>query len=114
MTTSPHSTRLLSVRARLGTLNEDELEAFDVMLAKLEQGKRDHGPLDLASDPRDFPAEGREELRDWLWYHAFHEVKQRQVKPVDPPSTDPIVQGLRELRDAATYERPSPFEGEAP
>jgi len=91
-----HATRLLDMRARLGSLNADELEAFDVMLAKLEQGKRDHGPLDLDTDKRDFPAEGREELRDWLWYRAFHEVKQRRGKP-----TCAVTVGLRELRDNA-------------
>ncbi len=79
--TDNHSTRLLSVRARLGSLNADELEAFDVLLAKLEQGKRDHGPLNLSADGRDFIEEGRQELRDWLWYAAFREVQGRRIEP---------------------------------
>jgi hypothetical protein len=81
-----HSTRLLSIRARVGFLNADELEAFDVLLAKLEQGKRDHGPLDLNKDGRNFREEGRHELRDWLWYFAFEAIQQRRL-PLEPKPT---------------------------
>jgi hypothetical protein len=80
VTDDPHSTRLLSIRARLGSLNADELEAFDVLLAKLEQGKRDHGPLDLATDRRNFKIEGVQELRDLLWYLSFASILEMRAE----------------------------------
>ena len=94
-TIPPNSELLIDVCRRLGDLNMDELAAFDVLLFKLEQGKADHGPLDLASDGRDWLAEARQESMDRLWYLAFETVVQRRRRV--PMS---IEEGLRELRDS--------------
>lgn len=127
MTSSPHATRLLDVRARLGNLGPDELEALDYQLLKLERGALDHGPLDLDEDPRNWPDEISEEFLDVCWYVAFEIIKRKRVRDrriaqvnadisagvllvtVDPNATphtvavpaiaDPVSTGLIELRD---------------
>ena len=111
VTADRHATRLLEVRARLGNLNEDELEAFDFLLEKLETGKVDHGALNLETDPRNWLDEARQEQADRVWYLAFDGVITRRRATVEPR---PIEEGLRELRDATTYAPPAAWEGEMP
>lgn len=96
--TDRHATRLLEVRARLGQLNADELEAFDFLLEKLETGKIDHGSLDLATDPRNWLEEARQEQADRVWYLAFDGLitrRKAQAKVV------PIEECLVELTENA-------------
>lgn len=45
---------------------------------RLDLGRERYGPLDLATDQRDFTAEMREELIDALAYAAMESVRQRR------------------------------------
>lgn len=62
------------VFSRLSALNEDEqlvaLHVLDRVIARLEKGRVDYGPLNLASDQRDFAKEGDEEMLDGAIYGA--------------------------------------------
>jgi len=100
-----HATRLLSIRARLGDLNHDELEAFDVQLSRLEMGISTHGHLVIDNDPRNWLDEMTAEFGDACWYWAFQMIKQRRAAA---RMENPIEAGLRELVANA------PFTGEAP
>jgi hypothetical protein len=79
MTADPHSTRLLSVRAQLGHLNADELEAIEYLVLKLLDGKAKHGPLVIDEDGRDFMAELVQEYADGAFYAAFSVIRKRRA-----------------------------------
>jgi hypothetical protein len=79
MTADSHSTRLLSVRAQLGHLNADELEAIEYLVKKLLDGKAKHGPLVLDGDPRNWSDEIVEELADAQFYRAFLVMQTRRA-----------------------------------
>lgn len=101
----------------------DELRVVDQVLAGLERGADDYGPLDLARDQRDFGKEAAEELRDCLVYLAARAVAEndRRLERLRCEAADEIAaaedaaarprlwvrdertaveRGLAELRDA--------------
>lgn len=63
-----------SLTERLAACSFDELRVLDRVLAGIEQGRDEYGPLDLTRDVRNWLREGRSELRDLLFYLAAHEV----------------------------------------
>lgn len=70
--------------ARIAKLNPDELavieSALSDLLDGLEKGRALYGPLDLATNERDFLREAREEQRDGMLYTAMESVKQGRSK----------------------------------
>ncbi len=86
----------------------DELRVIDDVLAGIEHGAREIGPLDLVSDERDFDEEAAQECRDLLAYLAMRKVADQHRKRErlrceaadESARTEPILDGLRELRDA--------------
>lgn len=67
-----------SLSARLNECSHDELRVLAQVLAGIERGRADYGPLDLERDARDFADEAQQELRDALFYMAAGEVAKRQ------------------------------------
>jgi len=55
----------------------DELRVVDDVLSGLERGADTYGPLDLASDGRDFREEAAQEARDLLVYSAAENVARQ-------------------------------------
>lgn len=53
----------------------DELRVLVWVAEGIHQGRTVYGPMDLASDNRDFRAEQRQELRDFLVYAAAEALK---------------------------------------
>lgn len=63
----------------LERMNLDELAVMqEIAHALLGKGRDEYGPLNLATDKRDFRREAAEELRDWLVYDAADKVKRRR------------------------------------
>lgn len=89
-----HHDRLITTRADLGRLNADELEAVAYLVAKLLAGSKKHGPLQLATDARDWPSEACEEYADALFYAAFASVQR--ARRTAPPAADPAGLAARE------------------
>ena len=78
-----HHERLITALDDLHRLNADELEAVHYLVLKLIAGSRKHGPLNLASDRRDWPSEMMEEYADALFYAAFASVQRtRRTAPL--------------------------------
>ena len=78
-----HHERLITALDDLPRLNADELEAVHYLVLKLIAGSRKHGPLNLASDRRDWPSEMMEEYADALFYAAFASVQRtRRTAPL--------------------------------
>ena len=70
------------IAARLPACSVDELRVIDYVLAGIEQGREDYGPLDLATNGRDWLQERAAEARDILFYTACYEVaaqRRRQL-----------------------------------
>ena len=57
--------------------SEDEIRAVDDFLSGLERGADIYGPLDLASDGRDFREEAAQESRDLLVYVSAENVARQ-------------------------------------
>lgn len=79
-----HATRLLNVCAMAAKFNADELEALEYIVQKGINGIDKHGHLDLATDPRCWREEGRQELADFVWYWAFDAVQRRRETAARP------------------------------
>lgn len=110
-----------SIGCRLLACSLDELRVIDEVLMGLERGRDEYGPLDLGRDDRDFEAEADAELRDCLFYLAAHRVAQRRAavegierdvprqngrsRALGESTGDPIVDALREFRDAPAETR---------
>jgi hypothetical protein len=78
-----HHERLTAATADLRRLNADELEAVAYLVTKLLAGSKKHGPLQLATDARDWPSEACEEYADALFYAAFASVQRmRRTAPL--------------------------------
>lgn len=67
-----------SLASRLQVCSYDELRVVAQILAGIERGRADYGPLDLDKDDRDFDDEARQEIRDALFYLCCGEVAARQ------------------------------------
>ena len=67
-----------AIAARLSACSFDELRVIDRVLQGIEQGREQYGPLDVSRDIRDWRREGAQEMRDWLFYCAAHEVAAEQ------------------------------------
>lgn len=91
-----------SLAERLQHCSYDELRVIDRVLAGIELGREQYGPLDLSRDTRLFRREGAMELRDYLFYAAAHEVaiddadRERRTDEFRKAVSD----GLYELRVA--------------
>lgn len=66
------------IAARLPACSLDELRVIEYVLAGLEHGRAEYGPLDLASDERDWLRERAMECRDLLFYTAAHAVAEQR------------------------------------
>jgi len=62
--------------AIVDALATDELRVLIYLAARLLEGQRVYGKLDLQNDQRDFAKERGEECADFVIYHAFAEVKR--------------------------------------
>jgi hypothetical protein len=65
------------IEAALPRLNLDELEVAALIAERLVAGQKVYGPLDLATDQRDFRREGHEEAVDAAIYLACETLKRR-------------------------------------
>lgn len=92
---------LRSLAERQRECSDDELRVLDRVLAGMEQGREQYGPLDLARNTRDWIREARAELRDYLFYFAAHEVAadhfERERRTAEFRRA--IADGLDELRE---------------
>jgi len=99
-----------SIGARLLASSWDELRVVDTLLGRLELGRDRYGFLDLAKS-RDWEREEAEEHLDAAVYRACRKLVEHdeRVAAIDAdetaprPRVDPVLEGLRELRDSATY-----------
>lgn len=73
--------QLLSLFNKLSKLNADEIDSIDYLTDKLIAGREKHGPLDLASDRRDWFVEATQELADRQCYEAFAAVQRGRRQP---------------------------------
>ena len=64
----------------LRTLNLDEVEVVDQVLMRVVKGRNEHGPLDLATDARNWDEEAGEEVLDLMAYRAMRAINQRRAK----------------------------------
>lgn len=55
-------------------LNDDEKRVLCWLAQRIAAGRREYGPLDLATDSRDWRSEQAFELADWVVYQGFREV----------------------------------------
>lgn len=97
-----------NIALRLGLCSLDELRVIDVTLSRLELGRDQYGPLDLAHGSRDWRREEAEEHVDANFYRACHRIarqdeerEQLRCEAADEMSkADPVLAGLRELAAA--------------
>lgn len=61
-------------------LNQDELDVLIEVADGLKRGRDAYGPLDIATDRRDFDAEAQDELRDFVVYRAIAALKKRRAE----------------------------------
>ena len=66
----------LGILSRLAACSNDERKVLEEILRRIEAGRDVYGPLDLASDKRDFAAEATEEATDWTIYRAMLAVQR--------------------------------------
>lgn len=60
-------------------LNDDEVDILETIAQRmLKLGRKSYGPLDIATDKRDFGQERREEIFDALVYSAVLDAKARK------------------------------------
>lgn len=57
-------------------LNNDEQAVIDFITSRLLRGREVYGPLDIASDTRDWTKEAREEAADLLVYLAIRFLRE--------------------------------------
>jgi hypothetical protein len=68
------------ITAKLDALNDDELEVvLSVVDGIAGPGRTVYGPMQLASDPRDFDEELRQEVRDGLVYVAMRMTQLKRA-----------------------------------
>ena len=73
------------IASRLPACSIDELRVLEYVLAGLEHGREEYGPLDLESDSRDRLRERAMECRDLLFYTAAYAVAEdRKRYPLRP------------------------------
>lgn len=65
-----------SLDASCAELGADEIRVLAYLAARLLEGQRAYGRLDLAHDARDWKQERAQELGDVLVYTAFEALKQ--------------------------------------
>lgn len=63
------------IRVLMSGASSDELRAFLVIARRvMTGGRKQYGPLDLATDRRSWSREAADEMADYLWYCAIREV----------------------------------------
>jgi hypothetical protein len=72
----------------LSALGEDEHRLLLGIAERLVMGRGIYGPLALASDPRDWRTEQKDELLDFLVYREAHRLSQTTSAPPGPPPGD--------------------------
>lgn len=70
---------LSSLERRLGACSLDELRVLDVVLTRMEMGRDQYGPLDLAV-VRDWELEEAHEHVDGMFYRACAIIRDRDAK----------------------------------
>lgn len=89
----------------LDQLEPDALRAIAYLADRLLMGQRYYGKIDLATDPRDWEKERRDEIGDLLVYSAFGELKRSLVTKggmrVIPDPT--VQQGRIEVRATSSF-----------
>ncbi len=68
------------ISEHLGECSVDELRAVNVLLARLEIGRRKYGALDISTDPRDWNLEADEEIADLSIYLSFARLTRRNAR----------------------------------
>lgn len=61
---------------------EDIMAVIEAALSRYEQGRLEHGQLDLSTDPRDFRQEAEAELTDCINYCVFQIIRLRSLRDV--------------------------------
>lgn len=80
--------RLEQIASLFQQLGPDEQRVLIRLAARLLEGQRAYGRLDLRKDPRDWRKERAEELTDALVYLAFEEVAEA-LPPLRAVPRDP-------------------------
>ena len=75
------SARLAAIVSELGA---DEVRVLEALAARLLEGQRAYGRLDLRHDARDWRKERGQELADALIYGAFAEVAATMARAPAP------------------------------
>jgi hypothetical protein len=79
MTDADWRDRLGQVQSALPKCSHDELEAIALVVERVGQGRRQYGPLEMATDNRDWATEALEEAVDGLFYQAILLINIRRV-----------------------------------
>jgi hypothetical protein len=94
------------IASQLVACSLDELRVIGVRVARLARARSKYGPLNLASDPRDFRREAAEENVDRAFYLDCLLIARQDEEgeglyciAADQPVA-PVETGLAELRDA--------------
>lgn len=62
------------IQALLARCSPDERKVVRVLLERIDRARPHYGPLDVATDRRDWRAEKAAEKADWIVYDAIEEV----------------------------------------
>lgn len=73
----------------------DHLRVLVAIAERMARGNRDYGPLDIATNPRNWDTEMREELLDCIVYATIAEMKEAsRERKTDPcPAMATCVEG---------------------
>jgi hypothetical protein len=74
----PETELIIDIALKLQQLNRDELLVIREVTKKMLSGKQKHGPLNLATDRRDFHKELRDEVFDAMCYVAMRSVQEER------------------------------------
>lgn len=96
----------------LDELEPDALRAIAFLADRLLLGQRCYGKIDLATDPRDWEKERRDEIGDLLVYSAFHELKRMTRGGVVVVPDPTVQQGRIEVRATSAFPREAPTQPE--
>lgn len=94
--------RMSELQELCSELEIDAIEALVIQAERLVKGQRKYGPLDAASDQRDWKKEREEEFRDALNYFAFEELRDRRRAAASAEPSQPTLPGVH-VRPACVH-----------
>lgn len=62
------------ISALLSRCSPDERRVVRTILRRIDRARPTYGPLDIATDRRDWARERRQEMADWLVYDALDDI----------------------------------------